>query len=76
MRNRHWPQAHGWTRSSPDAALSFITTGNRLFMSTLIKIVLAVVLLVGVGGFVALASIDLTAPSKPVERVIPNDRFG
>lgn len=44
-------------------------------MSMLIKILLVVVLLVGVGGFVVLASMDLPAPSQPVERVIPNDRF-
>ena len=44
-------------------------------MSMLVKILLLVVVLVGVGGFAVLASVDLPAPSQPVERVIPNDRF-
>lgn len=45
-------------------------------MSMLLKILLLVVLIVGVGGFALLAGMDLPAPSQPVERVIPNDRFG
>lgn len=44
-------------------------------MSMLLKILLLVVALIGVGGVAVLASVDLTAPSQPVERVIPNDRF-
>jgi len=44
-------------------------------MSMLVKILLLVVVLVGVGGFAVLASVDLPAPSQPVERVIPNDHF-
>jgi hypothetical protein len=44
-------------------------------MSMLVKILLLVIVLVGVGGVAVLASVDLPAPSQPVERVIPNDRF-
>lgn len=49
--------------------------GKPCSMSMLVKILLLVVVLVGVGGVAVLASVDLPAPSQPVERVIPNDRF-
>lgn len=45
-------------------------------MSKLLKILLLLVLVIGVGGFAFLATWDMPAPSQPVERVIPNDRFG
>jgi len=45
-------------------------------MTKLTKI-LIVLLLAVLGGFVMfLATSDMPPPSAPVERVIPNDRFG
>lgn len=45
-------------------------------MSKLLSILLLLILVTGVGGFAFLATRDMPAPSQPVERVIPNDRFG
>lgn len=44
-------------------------------MSSLIRIVLVLVLLVIVGGVAALAMWNIPAPSAKIEKVIPDDRF-
>ncbi len=44
-------------------------------MSKLSRIVLAVVLVIVVGGVAYLATFDLPSPSARVEKVIPDDRF-
>jgi len=44
-------------------------------MSSLIRIVLVLVLLIIVGGTAALAMWDIPAPSAKVEKVIPDARF-
>ena len=44
-------------------------------MSSLVRIVLVLVLLIIVGGVAALAMWDIPAPSAKVEKVIPDDRF-
>jgi hypothetical protein len=38
-------------------------------------IIAAIVVLVILGGFAVLATIDIPAPSSRIERVIPNDRL-
>ncbi|WP_193552246.1 hypothetical protein [Oleisolibacter albus] len=45
-------------------------------MSKLVQILLLLVLILVVGSVAFLATWDMPAPSAPVERVIPNDRFG
>jgi hypothetical protein len=47
------------------------SAGARLVQLILVLLVLAVA-----AGVVFLGVWDLPAPSQPVERVIPNDRFG
>jgi len=44
-------------------------------MSSMVRIVLILVLLVVVGGVAALAMWNIPAPSAKVEKVIPDDRF-
>ncbi|HYE52977.1 MAG TPA: hypothetical protein VEB20_25490 [Azospirillaceae bacterium] len=44
-------------------------------MSKLIQVILVVLLVAVVGTVVFLGTWDMPAPSAPVERVIPNDRF-
>jgi hypothetical protein len=44
-------------------------------MSRLLSALIALVLVVVAGGAVFLATWDIPAPSKTVERVIPDDRF-
>jgi hypothetical protein len=44
-------------------------------MSSLTRIVVALLLVVIVGGTAALAMWDIPAPSSKVEKVIPDDRF-
>jgi hypothetical protein len=41
----------------------------------LLKFVIAIIALVIAGGVVFLATWDIPAPTQPVEKVIPNDRF-
>ncbi len=48
----------------------------RSFMSKLVQILFLLVLIVLVGGVAFLATWDMPAPTEPVQRVIPNDRFG
>lgn len=45
-------------------------------MSKLVQILFLLVLIVLVGGTAFLATWDMPAPTQPVQRVIPNDRFG
>ncbi|MFC7332687.1 hypothetical protein [Rhodocista pekingensis] len=45
-------------------------------MSKLIQILLLLVLILVIGGVVFLATWDMPPPAAPVERVIPNERFG
>ncbi|WP_173380463.1 hypothetical protein [Azospirillum sp. B510] len=44
-------------------------------MSRFLSILFVLLLLVVVGGTVFLASWDLPAPSKTVEKVLPDERF-
>lgn len=44
-------------------------------MSKLVVIALGAVGVVLLGGLLYVAFFDLPAPSKPVEKVIPNERF-
>ena len=44
-------------------------------MSRFLSILLVLLLLVIAGGMVFLASCDLPAPSKTVEKVLPDERF-
>lgn len=44
-------------------------------MGKLVLAALALVFLILVGGGIFLASWDIPAPSKPVEKVIPDARF-
>jgi hypothetical protein len=44
-------------------------------MAKFVMVVVALVLLVLVGGGVYLAFWDIPAPKTPVEKVLPNDRF-
>ncbi|UEM21547.1 hypothetical protein JL100_001885 [Skermanella mucosa] len=44
-------------------------------MSRLLSVLIVLVLLVAAGGSVFLATWDIPAPSRTVERVIPDDRF-
>jgi len=45
-------------------------------MKGLIRILVAIIALVVVAGFAALATMDMQAPTQHVEKVIPNDRLG
>jgi hypothetical protein len=44
-------------------------------MFSLLRIVLAVVLLVLIVGVVLLATVDLQPPMQRIEKTIPNERF-
>jgi hypothetical protein len=44
-------------------------------MNTLTRVVLILLLLIIVGGTAALAMWDIPAPSRKIEKVIPDDRF-
>jgi hypothetical protein len=44
-------------------------------MSRILVVLLAVLGVLLVAGLLYVAIFDLPAPSKPVERVIPNERF-
>ncbi|EWY42734.1 hypothetical protein N825_02435 [Skermanella stibiiresistens SB22] len=44
-------------------------------MSRLLSVLIVLALIVVVGGAAFLATWDMPAPSKTVERVIPDDRF-
>ncbi|QQP89993.1 hypothetical protein IGS68_01575 [Skermanella sp. TT6] len=44
-------------------------------MSRLLSVLIVLVLIVAAGGSVFLATWDIPAPSRTVERVIPDDRF-
>ena len=44
-------------------------------MSRIILVLLAIVGVLLIGGLLYVAIFDLPAPSKPVEKVIPNERF-
>jgi hypothetical protein len=46
------------------------------FMSRLLAIFLALLVLLVVGGGIFLATWDIPAPKSKVEKVIPNDRLG
>jgi len=45
-------------------------------MNTFVKILLLLVLIAVVGIGVFLATWDMPPPSAPVERVVPDERFG
>jgi hypothetical protein len=44
-------------------------------MGNITKIILAAILIALVGGGIFLATWHIPAPSAPVEKVLPNDRF-
>ena len=44
-------------------------------MSRILLALLAIVGVLLIGGLLYVAIFDLPAPSKPVEKVIPNERF-
>ena len=44
-------------------------------MSRIILVLLAILGVLLIGGLLYVAIFDLPAPSKPVEKVIPNERF-
>ncbi len=44
-------------------------------MGRLVGAIVAVVILVVAGGAVFLANWEIPAPSQPIEKTIPNDRF-
>jgi cell division septal protein FtsQ len=44
-------------------------------MKILFRLLLIVLLLIVIGGAVFLATSDIPSPLKPVEKIIPNDRF-
>jgi hypothetical protein len=44
-------------------------------MSRILLVLLAIVGVLLIGGLLYVAIFDLPAPSKPVEKVIPNERF-
>ncbi|MDR3437015.1 hypothetical protein [Telmatospirillum sp.] len=44
-------------------------------MSSLVRIVTVMVLVVVVGGIVALSMWDIPAPTTKIEKVIPDERF-
>ena len=41
----------------------------------LVKVLVGLLLVLLVAGGVALATLDMKPPTRPVEKVIPNDRF-
>ena len=44
-------------------------------MVSLLRIVIVVGVLILIGGFVLLATMDLQPPTQRIEKSIPNDRF-
>ena len=44
-------------------------------MVSLLRVVIILGLLIVVGGFVLLATMDLQPPTQRIEKTIPNDRF-
>ena len=44
-------------------------------MGIVVKILAALVVLILIGGAAFLAVWEIPAPQKPVEKVLPNDRF-
>lgn len=44
-------------------------------MSSLVRVVIVLVLVVLVGGVVALSMWDIPAPTAKIEKVIPDERF-
>ena len=44
-------------------------------MVSFLRIVVVLALLIIVGGFVLLATMDLQPPTQRIEKLIPNDRF-
>ncbi|RTR17431.1 hypothetical protein EJ903_18220 [Azospirillum griseum] len=56
-------------------ALSFSRHNSSGVMSRFASVLLVLLLLVLCGGVVLLASWDLPAPSKAVEKVLPDERF-
>ena len=44
-------------------------------MVSLLRIVVVVGVLILIGGFVLLATMDLQPPTQRIEKSIPNDRF-
>ncbi len=44
-------------------------------MSSLVRVVVVLVVVVLVGGVVALSMWDIPAPSAKIEKVIPDERF-
>ncbi|WP_199175822.1 hypothetical protein [Telmatospirillum siberiense] len=44
-------------------------------MSSLVRVVVVLVVVILVGGIVALSMWDIPAPSSKIEKVIPDERF-
>jgi len=44
-------------------------------MKTLLRLLIALIVLAGLAGVVFLATWDIPVPSRPVEKTVPDDRF-